>query len=390
MTKLLISPDETGYSVTENTNSLLSAALAGGRPRTRLDVLGATRLVSVQWSGGKTRWQTVRDFLKQNVANNCPLFELDLIIDTADYQEYECNVIPGSIKSNNRAGIGYSISATLQVRPLANILPLLALHLDGDYTDLSGHTIGPFDWVFGIIPPTFSPTGAKFDQSLVTSYITQPLISDNRGHLTLNQYGEWQISVFVKPTLGAIIGGGAIIGLMGGNANGTTLNGDPTTGQIFVDTQGGDGHTVTELRVNYIGDVAGVPTACTLHDIVTGSPIYIPYDVWTHIGIVGDETSTRAYIGGVLAKDDHIDGARPAGSAPMLRTTDYVDQFFTVSSSFAGGAITVFPSGSVWTNTWSGELDDLKVTNGLKSATFKGPTIDVPTSPFSLVTWPIV
>lgn len=111
-------PDETGYAVVENQDSLLNADLDGGPPRTRLDVIGGGRIITVQWSGQAKRWQKVRDFLNQNVALNCPKFNLDLIIETADYQTYQCNVVPGSIKSSTPVGRYWVVQATLDVSPL--------------------------------------------------------------------------------------------------------------------------------------------------------------------------------------------------------------------------------------------------------------------------------
>lgn len=121
MEKLLEPPDEDGYSVRENSATLLYTDLDGGPGRTRLDVIGGARLVTLQWSGGKQRWKTVKDFFSSNVALNCPLFLMDLMIDDAVYQEYRCNIIPQSINSKGPIGLGYSISAQFEVLPIETL-----------------------------------------------------------------------------------------------------------------------------------------------------------------------------------------------------------------------------------------------------------------------------
>lgn len=114
---LLEPPDENGYSVIESSTALLNAELDGGSPRTRLDEIGGSRLVNLQWSGQAKRFQTIRDFFRQNVALNCPQFALGLIIDTAEYRQFLCNLIPGSVKVSTPVGIYWVIQAQLEVQP---------------------------------------------------------------------------------------------------------------------------------------------------------------------------------------------------------------------------------------------------------------------------------
>lgn len=119
---LLERPDETGYAVSENQDSILNADLDGGPPRTRRDVIGGGRIVTVQWSGQAKRWQSIRNFFIQNVALNCPQFYLGLIIASSEYESYLCNLIPGSIKTSTPVGQYWVIQATLEVAPLSSEL----------------------------------------------------------------------------------------------------------------------------------------------------------------------------------------------------------------------------------------------------------------------------
>lgn len=114
--KLMIPPDENGYSITENSGGLIEVVLDGGSPRTRLDELDGSRTITLQWSGRPQRWKTVNDFFRKNMGRNYEPFLLDLIIATAEYQEYTCNLIPDSIKTSTPEGIAWIIQAQLEVQ----------------------------------------------------------------------------------------------------------------------------------------------------------------------------------------------------------------------------------------------------------------------------------
>lgn len=118
MEKLLLKPDETGYQLTENQNSLGVVELNGGADFTRLDVIDGSRFVTLQWSGQPKRFKTVRDFFNLNLALNCPQFLIDLLIGDDIYTEYICNLIPDSVKTLQPAGINWIISATFEVQSL--------------------------------------------------------------------------------------------------------------------------------------------------------------------------------------------------------------------------------------------------------------------------------
>jgi len=82
----------------------------------------------------------------------------------------------------------------------------LGLHFDGNFTDTAiGHSIGyadPWTSAGGGVPPTFSAVAPKFGSANVELAPNNfALISDNRGKLTFNVDGEWQISVFLKPVI---------------------------------------------------------------------------------------------------------------------------------------------------------------------------------------------
>lgn len=117
MEKLLEAPDESGYSVKENATAVSSQSLDGGMPRTRLDEIGGSRIISLQWSGSKKRYNTVRQFLNDNLGLGCPQFAMDLVIATGDYQEYVCNVLPDTINAAPSSNLAWMITAQFEVLP---------------------------------------------------------------------------------------------------------------------------------------------------------------------------------------------------------------------------------------------------------------------------------
>lgn len=137
MLKLLEQPDENGYSLTENQNALLVAALDGGADRMRLDFVDGSRFVNLQWSGRPERFKRVRDFFNDNLGLNCEPFLIDLIIASADYQEYTCNIVPDSIRTLQPAGINWSISATFEVGTGVEsaVFPFALVDCDNAYTE---------------------------------------------------------------------------------------------------------------------------------------------------------------------------------------------------------------------------------------------------------------
>lgn len=130
MEKLLTTPDENGYVIAENKTVVSSQDLDGGLPRSRLDEIGGTRIITLAWSGSKKRYNTVKKFLQDNVGENCPQFLMDLIVSNGSYQEYVCNVIADSINISAVSNLSWSINANFEVIPrddedLYTVLPKL-------------------------------------------------------------------------------------------------------------------------------------------------------------------------------------------------------------------------------------------------------------------------
>jgi len=278
----------------------------------------------------------------------------------------------------------------LGMDPLKYVLPLLAMHFSGNFTDESGHLIAPHHWINPDAPPTIQVADPKFGGYMFSAStdLPQPLLSDIRGPLNLNEFGEWQCRFWVKLNDASVysgVPGGYVWVLQGATNDGSSVHGTPggSALQVAVRVDG----IPPRLGVSYNGRDAANPSvhaSATLVPLVTDSEVVPADDEWHFIAVCGDATSTRAYIDENLVMDDRA-SPFPAGSRPVWYepTSSFVNQVFIVGGGFSGGiGDGGWPSTATFTNLFVGGLDDLQVTNGPGSVEFTGSTISVPLTPF--------
>ncbi|MBN46213.1 MAG: hypothetical protein CMH23_07035 [Methylophaga sp.] len=116
LTKLVIPPDQSGYSVTDG-NEVLAVSLDGGASRFRRDVLGATSLVNVQWSIGPNEYKYIRSFYRALTGKGAKPFLIDLYLDEADLTEHKSYFVPGTMKLLSQKGLQFVVSVQLEVYP---------------------------------------------------------------------------------------------------------------------------------------------------------------------------------------------------------------------------------------------------------------------------------
>lgn len=179
MLKLLEPPDEDGYSVQENSSAIQYVDLDGGPGRSRLDQIGSARIVSLQWSGGKQRWKTVKDFFTANVALNCPLFLMDLMIDDAIYQEYRCNVIPKSVNTKGPIGLSYFISAQFEVLPTETGAPVATASIGWTLVNVDPNTSPNY-------PYYVHSNSGSIQTNIGTQYLFAGLVGTGSSYITGN------------------------------------------------------------------------------------------------------------------------------------------------------------------------------------------------------------
>lgn len=116
LTKLILPPDNSSYSVTDG-REVLAVQLAGGASRYRRDILGATSKVSASWLLGPEPYRYLRAFYKAVTVSGSKPFLMDLILDEPTLTEHKVYFIPESLTLTGQKGLSYSVSAQLEVYP---------------------------------------------------------------------------------------------------------------------------------------------------------------------------------------------------------------------------------------------------------------------------------
>ncbi|CAM0682422.1 hypothetical protein [Acinetobacter baumannii] len=109
MYKLKLNPQTSGYGVTPG-DDVKRQQMDGGRGRYYIDVKRNSHIVDVNWN----LFNKMMAFWR--VYQNKPAsFYADLVIDQGARQQYLCNFIPNSFKTNEVNGNLYRVNAQLEV-----------------------------------------------------------------------------------------------------------------------------------------------------------------------------------------------------------------------------------------------------------------------------------
>lgn len=116
MNNFALCPLQQGYSP-EIANNILEQELMGGFARQRIQfVNNSHRVTPSVMLDDKRKQQYFWAFWRSHQQNPRP-FLWRLIIDDVSAQTYECQFIAGSLRTNERDGIVYSVSFGLRVKP---------------------------------------------------------------------------------------------------------------------------------------------------------------------------------------------------------------------------------------------------------------------------------
>lgn len=116
--KLVLPPNQASYSVTDGVE-VIRTELSGGRSRYRKDILGSTSQVNVSWTVNSRQFDYLRAFYKTVTYEGSRWFKIDLILDEPYPVEHEAMFIPGSISlSEQKYGLS-TMTAQLDVIPIA-------------------------------------------------------------------------------------------------------------------------------------------------------------------------------------------------------------------------------------------------------------------------------
>jgi hypothetical protein len=116
--KLLLSPDQGGYSFTDSTDTV-ATKLDGGRSRVRRDIIGGVATVNLTWSMKRSEFQYLRAFFNTTLQDGALPFLMDLYMDTGELTEHECVFMPGTFGLRSVRGFSFTVSGTIEAKPSA-------------------------------------------------------------------------------------------------------------------------------------------------------------------------------------------------------------------------------------------------------------------------------
>lgn len=114
MYKMLIPPDQSGYSVQDG-SEVLRQQLDGGRGRIRADILNASRKINCQWSVGPEDYKYLRSFYNVNKAR---AFEIDLYLDEPILTTHTANFIPDTFGLVSQSGLTFIVGCQIEAEPI--------------------------------------------------------------------------------------------------------------------------------------------------------------------------------------------------------------------------------------------------------------------------------
>lgn len=116
--KLELDIDASAYSWIVG-NEILQAVVDGGPSRTRIDFIGAPSIASIQLVLIESEYQYLNAFYRLSISRGSLPFVMDMILDDAPLQEYQCTFVPGTFSLNGKSGDAFIVTAQLEVKPLA-------------------------------------------------------------------------------------------------------------------------------------------------------------------------------------------------------------------------------------------------------------------------------
>lgn len=147
MDKLMLPPDESGYSIKDGVE-VVATQLKGGAARYRKDIKNSTSQLSVQWTTDREGFKYLRLFYRLVAANGATPFLIDLIVDDYELTEHVANFIPGTMTIDAISGLTFVVKADLEIKPQDNSA------LQGSYLELYksfGSDISKFEDIFNTI-----------------------------------------------------------------------------------------------------------------------------------------------------------------------------------------------------------------------------------------------
>jgi hypothetical protein len=195
--KLEIPPDQSGYAA-EDFNRVLSVELDGGVSRTRLDSIGGDASISVQWTVGRSDFESLISFYQTNTNFGAEPFLLDLYSDFSEPVEHECHFIPGSLRLTSQLGSRFVLSAELEAKVTDDEdrdLAIVEFFAEYDSVEVLDETLNEFENLFEVMDSPWSPPAPEYLEpkaELVEEYCTESILDETLQSLE-DLVGDFQL-----------------------------------------------------------------------------------------------------------------------------------------------------------------------------------------------------
>jgi hypothetical protein len=114
--QLQLVPQSSGYAAAHG-KQVVSTELDGGAARYRLDVLGMTAKVNVQFQLSDVGYNYLMAFYRTKVSYGSLPFQIQLLLDSSTLTWYTATFIPGSLQLAQQEGLVYIVRGQLEVVP---------------------------------------------------------------------------------------------------------------------------------------------------------------------------------------------------------------------------------------------------------------------------------
>lgn len=126
MTKFIYPPDQQGYSFKDGAETI-STMLSGGSSRFRLDKIGASYHLNLQWNLDAAGYKYARIFYRTITASGSLPFTIDLFDDYGELREHTVHFVPGTFGLRRQQGLAFYVGCSVEVQPFESALT------DADY-----------------------------------------------------------------------------------------------------------------------------------------------------------------------------------------------------------------------------------------------------------------
>lgn len=112
-TAKVIAPEQNSYLMVD-IDSIYLSETKGGKLRTRLDSLNASKNVAVTWVLNRSEYVSFRDFYTNFLNNGSRNFTVELYVDKSTLTTHVASIIPNTLKLTQQSGDSYTISCELR------------------------------------------------------------------------------------------------------------------------------------------------------------------------------------------------------------------------------------------------------------------------------------